>query len=209
MKSIFLIFISFISISGFTQVYEFDTQTSYLKSVYNSNGNKKWQTLVYTNSKDDSYFLMFYNYYKEARIWDIKNSRTFRYKVTTNQNDSLNYTFIAEEKFNSTVKKKFSNYIYEFDTINTSNKKVKLNIYTNKKKKKPVVVVEFSYRDYESNVFPAFRINCLHPFEFVEKMNFSKNIVVTKATGTTMSGGTFTSELTDIMKINLKLIIPK
>ena len=210
MRKIFLALL-FLSLNISAQDFEFDTMTLYATKFKQYDSN----ILTYTNSKTDSYSLRIYkneNSY-EARLYDYKNNKIHYFKVNElKSNDGISNNFIYENtiKFTETGEGIFSKYVYAFETIETDGdvKKVKLNVYKNYKRKKSIMHYELQLKANDLNLFHAFRVSCIHPFEFIQKFNCNQNYSVEKAKGVTLSGDMIQHRLVEYKKVNFILRIP-
>jgi hypothetical protein len=105
----------------------------------------------------------------------------------------------------------FANYVFDINEIDSKAevKKMKLNVYKNSKKRKSKMNVQFEYKEMPLNLFFAYKVCCLHPFEFDENLFLNKNCLVTKGSEIAPSGNKVEHKLIDYKEVNLGLIVPK
>jgi dihydroxyacetone kinase-like predicted kinase len=211
-KKIFLIFILFSFFSLNAQKYVFNTLAKYSSKFDNNNG----EVISYSNSKNDSYFLRLIKNQNSftAKLYDYKNLKVHEYTVieSKSKNDiffKFNYENTTElYYFNKNDHKK---YVFTFQTINVNDsiRNVKFNVYKNSKKKKSLMEYELEIKKSNENLFPTFRISCIHPYEFLERLNIFENGVVINAKGKTLSGNQIEFKLEELKVTNFELDIPK
>lgn len=211
MRKLFLALL-FLSLNIVAQDFEFDTMTLYATKF------KQYDTniLTYTNSKIDTYSLRIYkneNSY-EAKLYDYKKNKIHYFKVNELKlNDGIlnNFIYVTSEKFRNAGEAVFSKCVYDFETIENNGdiKKVKLNVYKNYKRKKSILHYELLLKANDFNLFHAFRVSCIHPFEFIQKFNYNQNCSVETAKGITLSGDIIQHRLVEYKKVNFILRIPK
>jgi hypothetical protein len=212
MRNLFLLFILFIFSPTNAQKYIFNTLTKYSIS-YN---NIKNEGLSYSNSNDDTYFLRIRKYESSltANLYDYKNLKHHIFTVKESKvNGEIVFNFEYENTSNIYYfnKNEYSKYVFAFETfeLNDTIKRVNLKIYKNSKKKKPLMNYDLQLKNHEKNLFPVFRINCIHPYEFLENLNIFKNGVVINAQGNTLSGRLIEYKLEDLKEVNFEINIPK
>lgn len=213
MKNLFCVFFLIVVFSKLNaQKYSFNTLTKY-SSKYDKINREQ---IVYSNSKNDSYFLgLIKNQYSfAANLYDYENLKIHRFTVIESKIKNEIFYKFKYEKTNELFyfkKKYYSKYVFAFQTLNLNDsiRKVKLNVYKNSKKKKSLIEYELEIKNYSDNLFPAFRISCVHPYEGLDKLNIFENGVVMKATGETFSGHEIKFKLEELKRINFELDIPK
>lgn len=212
MIKLFLLSILFIFSTVNAQKYVFDTLTKYSSSYNKING----EAISYSNSNDDSYFMRIRKYESSitADLYDYKNLKlhTFLVKESKVKGEML-FNFEYENTsdiyyFNKNV---YSKYVFDFEIfeLNDSIKRVNLKVYKNLKKKKSLINYDLQIKKHDVNLFPVFRINCIHPYEFLEKLNIFKNGIVVKAKDNTLSGKLIEYKLEELKEVNFELNIPK
>lgn len=195
-NSVLLIFL-FLTCVVNAQKYTFDTMVTYSRQ-----SETQFNMSSCTNSKDNSYILQIGN---RAVLYDFKNQKTHYFDIVSDGNLKFSHSLnLNSEKYS------YPNYVFEFEKIETTDsyEKVRLNVYKNKKKKKISVYYDLVLKPNEQNLFTAFRVSTLHPFELTEKLNLQGNYVVESAKGTTLSGKPVEINLTDYKKINFELQVP-
>lgn len=211
MKSKFLLFLAlFCFFVASAQKYSFNTMTVYSQLLQKNSR----VTVSYFNSNTNAYFLKIFKNKGnlEALLYDFHNNKIHEFSVIqTGETDNYFFDFKYVTTIKTTVfdKNSYLNSSYDFETIsvNDSIKKVNLKMYKNAKKKKILVNYELEIKTYPRNVFPAFRISCMHPYEFAQKMNpFEKGVVIA-AKGFNASGLKIRSELQTIEEVNFELIV--
>lgn len=213
MKKIILLSILLYNFSSLNaQNYAFNILTKYVTNFE----NKDRETICYSNSKNDSYFLRLSKNENSfvANLYDYKNLKVHAFKVLETK---LKNEILFEFKYQNTTeldsfdKNKYSKYVYTFQTLKVidSIKKVKFSVYENLKNKKPLMEYQLEIKNSNENLFPAFRLSCIHPYEFLEKLNTFENGIVINATGTTLSAKDIKFKLEDFKRINFELDIPK
>ena len=207
-NTILLLFILFCHFNGSAQKYVFNTLVKYstkMNNYYNERVN-------YTNTDDNSYHLGLYKIENSfsAFLYDEKNLKKHEFKVieTKSKNEFFfKFEYIKSTTLNLEVKNKFSDYLFTFNILSTTDsiKKVSLNGYKNSKKKKSVVQFELEIKKYPRNLFHAFRVSCMHPFEFIERLNIHENGLVINAKGTVLSGKKASFKLLELKQVDFEL----
>ncbi|WP_415583374.1 hypothetical protein, partial [Flavobacterium frigoris] len=149
-----------------------------------------------------------------AKLYDYKNLKVHEYTVIESKSkDEIFFKFNYEDTtelyyFN---KNDYKKYVFTFQTININDsiKKVKFNVYKNSKKKKYLMEYELEIKKSNENLFPTFRISCMHPYEFLERLNIFENGVVINAKGKTLSGNEIEFKLEELKVTNFELDIPQ
>ena len=203
MKKLILLYLLFIFSSVKAQKYVFNTLTKYNEII------------IYSNSYIDSYSIGI-NKYKSsitADLYDYKTLKIHRFLVKESKVKGeilFDFEYENTSNINNLNKNDYSKYVCDFDyfELNDSVKRVNLKVYRNSKKKKPIMDYELRIKKYHANLFPAFRISCLHPYEFLSKLNSFQNGLVTYAKENTLSGNQLEYKLEVLKKVNFELIIP-
>jgi hypothetical protein len=84
---------------------------------------------------------------------------------------------------------------------------MELNVYKNAKKRSSEMNVQFEYKEMPLNLFFAYKVCCLHPFESHENLFFNKNCLITKGSEIAPSGNIVEHKLIDYKEINLELTV--
>lgn len=173
------------------------------------------QILCFTNSKNDTYCLKLFKLEDsyEGKIFDYNNKKVHYFKVENIKSDNINddeFVLLYTSDLSGINENWYSKYLFEFKTIdeNESYKKVTLNVYKNSKRKKSIMSYDFELIPNETNLFSAYRLSCIHPFEFVSKFNIYENYIVKKAVGNTLSGEKIENNLLQYKKVDFSISIP-
>lgn len=209
MRPYIIFLLSLFSFGVNSQKYFFDILTIYkLKSNISSG-----KAISYVNSNDDTYILRLKktDYYFEANLFDFKTHKNHKFTVieTYEKNEIIfNFKYVNTFNLNNDNTKRFKNYVFEFQTIEVrdSIKTVKLNVFKNSKKRKPIIKYELEIKNTGKNLFHAFRTSCLHPFESFMQLNFENGLPI-KAKGNTLSGFKNEIELETFKKTPFELEI--
>lgn len=212
MRNFFLLFVLFICNPVNAQKYTFNTLAKYSSSFENI----KNEGVTYTNAEDDSYFLRIRKDKSSvtASLFDYKNLKLHTFIVwETKVNGEIvfHYDYQSTSNINYFNKKDYSKYVFVFETLasNDSINKVNLKVYGSSKKKNPLRNYDLQIKNHEKNLFPVFRIHCMHPYEFLESLNIFKTGVVLNAQGNTSSGKLIEFKLEELKDVNFRITIPK
>ena len=193
----------------FSQNFEFDLMTHYGVKVEQMNNDN----LIYSNSKNPTYFLMVRGYkdFKEAKLLDIKNSVTHQFAVE--QTSDKGQVFFSFKYLDSTPFQPQGSFLAHDFTIDeieqdSLTKTFKVTFYKNAKRKKQVMSQTIVAKKHHSNLFPLYRVACLHPFEIFSKLNMPENYIVLGGNGTTFQGGQVQTKLLSSHDIQLNLTVP-
>lgn len=207
-KTICLVFILF---SPFLQAqkFEFDLLTKYLTKMELSN----FENIIYSNSKDENYFLMVKenSELKKATLYDLKKMILHNYEVVESKSgDEIFFEFKYMDSNIINPNNRFHKYEFEYTKIDDDslNKKIKVEVYKNSKRKKPELSLILQLKKSNNNLFPLFRFSCIHPFELIQELNISENFIIESAKGTTFFGKTIEHELLDYKEVKIELEIP-
>ncbi len=208
-KILLLIFFNITIINA--QMYEFNTLTKYLTTFQQD----KTERIIYTNSDDDTYSLRVIKYacsFKAVLI-DYQNLKIHNFEVIEiNTTDEITWGFAYENtmKIEKYSKDNFSKHIFDFKTMesNDSIKKIRLSVYRNSKKRKLWMVLDLELKEHKLNLFPAFRINCIHPYEFATKLNIFENYIVLNAKGNSLYGSCIEHKLLEYKAVKFELTLP-
>lgn len=208
MKKTIIVCFLFLSLSIKAQDYEFETMTLY-STVFMQTDSKR---LNYTSTKNDTYYLQIFKSeeFYEAKLYDHKSQKIHYFKINELKSDNIFFNEFTYEKTTSLFivsQGMFSKYIFDFEPIQTDGnlKKVKLKVYKNAKKKKSIMSYDLVLKSNKSNLFSAFRISCIHPFEFINRLNINENYIVESAKGNVISGKSIEHKLLDISEFKLIL----
>lgn len=212
MKKILILFLLITNFTVKAQKFEFTTLTVYSTTFKNGVGND----LIYTSNSDNSFYLSILKTPNIilAYLYDLKHLKKHTFSVEeTVTNGVTFYNFNYEESKPITYynKKSRQHYIYDFTTIETNDsiEKVHIDVYKNAKRKKSMMTYEIDVQKNKSNLFHAFRISCIHPFEFEERFMYDKKGIVIKAKGKTLNGTPIEHQLLEHKEIVFELTVPK
>jgi hypothetical protein len=212
MKKIFLLFLLFSFSYINAQKYVFNTLAKYSS---NFDHNKR-ESISYSNSNSDTYFLRLEKSVNSfgAKLFDYKNRKVHRFTVVESKIKNeifFKFNYLDTYYLQHFNKNHYSKYVFDFQTVesNDSVKKVKLNVYKNSKKRKSLKDFDLVIKKNSSNLFPVFRINSIHPYEFVEKLNIFENGIVVSANEKTVSGEQIEFKLEELKQVSFELDIPK
>jgi hypothetical protein len=212
MKNIFLLFLLFSFSYINAQKYVFNTLAKYSSNL----GHDKRESISYSNSNSDTYFLRILKNENSfmANLFDYKNLKVHRFTVTESKIKNeifFKFNYVNTSELFYFNKNDYTKYVFTFQTVesNDSIAKVKLNVYRNSKKKKPLRDYDLVIKKNSSNLFPVFRINSIHPYEFVEKLNIFENGVVISANEKTVLGDQIEFKLEELKQVSFELDIPK
>lgn len=170
----------------------------------------------FINSKNNKYCLYLYNLKGnlEGNIYDLKNLKSHHYKVEEkkiNGQSKFNFIFQFTKKHETLQHPYYENYVFDVKEIDTNKhvKKMELNVFRNSKKRKSKMNVQLEYEEMPSDLFLAYKVCCLHPFEFDENLVLNKNCLVTKGSEIAPSGNKIEHKLIDYKEINLELTVPE
>jgi len=106
--------------------------------------------------------------------------------------------------------KKFYEYEFEYTTIDNDslNKTIKVDVYKNSKRKKSETSLILQLKKSTVNLFPLFRFSCLHPFEFIQKLNIPGNFMIESGKRTTLFGNKSEHKLLYYKDVKFELDIP-
>ncbi len=198
-KVIFFGFIFSLTLS-YAQTYEFNKEVIY-SIEYNG---KNAESVVYINTNNDNYYL------KTKRtsdrlfgtIYDYEKNKIHDYELIGLENGKYDMKYIESKNFYNWLN--YKHYGYEF----SENDAQKVwNIYNNKKMKNLYKKFEFQTEESQDNLFSAFRISCLHPFEFNKNLSFQNNVIV-KNSKIIYNDTVYTCNLKNVQDIDVSLKIP-
>jgi hypothetical protein len=196
------------------QTFTFDSFACYSNKIV-SLGTVR-ENSCFINSNNNSYFLFLYNEKGnlEANLYDLKNLKSHHFKVEekkVNGQSKFNFIFQFTKKQKSLMASNFANYVFDFKEIESKEeeKKMELIVYKNAKKRRSEMTFQFEYKDMPLNLFFAYKVCCLHPFEFNKNLYLNKNCLVTKRSVIAPSGNKVEHKLIDYKEINLELTVPE
>jgi len=171
----FIIFLLFsINLFNAQKLYDFNKEITY-NITFNKNKN---ESVIYINTNDSSYFLKTFKNF--AFLYDLKDNRKIYFEMIEIPNSTkYDLKYSKNEKF---YPNKLMNYKHYDYVISTHENTEELKIYTNKKRKRIYKIFKYEINDSEIDYFPAFKYNCLHPFEFNQNLKYEKPILVKKST---------------------------
>lgn len=205
MKRLIVAFFFILPFFAQAQIFHFNILTKY-KTTFDG---KTRESIVYSNSKNDTYFLMLYND-SEARLYDAKHMKVYNYEVLeTKLNNEVFFDFKYKNsrRLNSN-KSRFSNYEYEFKTStkDTLKPQITITVFEDSKRKNSVLKLNCIAVKKAENLFHLFKFSCLHPFEF-ENVIPNGNYLVESATGLTSDNKRTEYKLMELKEVNFKLEI--
>lgn len=198
------------SLSANAQTYQFDHLTNY-KSTFDGRASN---TIAYHNSNDDSFILFVYKDSENeiyAHLTDNRNHKSHKFKVAGNDADStilLKFTYLSSRPYNRDPSR-FADYGYRFvktDSSDSDNVRFRVEIFANKKKKKPITHFDLKARKSYENNFHFFR-NVIHPFEFESRFNID-GYVITQANWINFTNRVQNYQLTELKETDLVLEVP-
>lgn len=212
MRNIYLILIILLSTGVGGQKYSFDFLTKYESKSTDSNRPGSQDVVNYFNSDDFNYYLRLFKnksgFY--AYLYDYSKMKWHKFDVKEDyKNGELQFTFdYAGTKQLTWSKSSFKNYRFEFS--NVSDKSANLKIYKNQKAAKPLREYTFQLKKANKNLFPMIRIAMMHPYENIEALDITKNVIVEKASDICIEREcNCEMTLTAYKNVELDLVIPK
>ena len=202
----------FLLLSGsiVAQNYNFDLLTKYTTKV---NG-KSIDRVFYSSTKDPNIFLNVGGFTgsSDAYITDFKKGVHHQYKIKkSKENGEIFFTF----KYLKTVKIQIPKHYFDYDfkieelEADIQFKKIKVTIFTNSTRKDEITSQILKMKKSDNNLFPVYRVSCLHPFENLLQLNLPENYLVVSGTGITRGGFKIVTELTDHKPIQMQLVVPE
>lgn len=210
MKPLLLLFLFlFFGVTTYAQTYKFDLIATYTQKV----SGRERTRIVYSNKTNDDYFLTIGTFTSSSTVFlsDFKKQVYHTYEIVeTNINSEEFFTF----KYLSTSKieltKAYLNHEFVFEEIESDSlfRKVKLSIYKNSKRKRPVTSQTIVLEKSDHELFSLYRVACLHPWEKLDKMKYPGKYKVVSGKGKTSGGYKIETKLLSVEPINLILNIP-
>jgi hypothetical protein len=210
MKPLLLLFLFlFLGVTTYAQTYKFDLIATYTQKV----SGRERTRIVYSNKTNDDYFLTIGTFTSSSTVFlsDFKKQVYHTYEIVeTNINSEEFFTF----KYLSTSKieltKAYLNHEFVFEEIESDSlfRKVKLSIYKNSKRKRPVTSQTIVLEKSDHELFSLYRVACLHPWEKLDKMKYPGKYKVVSGKGKTSGGYKIETKLLSVEPINLILNIP-
>jgi hypothetical protein len=178
MKNFLLSIIILSSIICNGQSFKFDLLTKYSTESFDFYR----ESVVYSNSKNSDYFLFVRE--NTATICDLKNTTLHHFNVLkkTSNNGEIFYEFFYESSEHTNYHYRLIHNDFKIISNDTLYKKVLLNFFYNKKKRKIDHSIEMKIKNHSANLFPLFRFSCLHGYDYRKDLNFSNNGIVEYAT---------------------------
>lgn len=204
-----ILFFFLISKVIYSQNYKFDLLTNYSSEV---NG-KEYQSIVYSDSNNDSFFLSLdpFKNSSKAILIDFEKRVYHKFKVIrTEENKEISFQFRYKSTTNFKTPDKYFDHDFAFEEIESDSifRKVKVLIYENSKKKKSITSQIITLKKTVNNLFSLYRVSCLHPFGMFDKIKYPGNYMVISGTGTTLGGYKIENKLILTKKIHLEINIP-
>ena len=210
MKPLLLFLCLFSGATTYAQTYKFDMIATYNVKL---NGRER-EHIVCSNIANDDCFLTIGTYKSptEAILDDFKNQVYHIFEIIQskkNSEESFTFKYLSTSKIEST--KAYLNHEFVFEEIESDSlfRKVKLSIYKNSKRRKPVTSQTVVLEKSDHELFSLYRVACLHPWEKLDKMKYPGKYKVVSGTGKTSGGYKIETQLLYIKPTNLILSIPR
>lgn len=208
-KYLTLVFL-FLTGSMISQNYNFDLLTKYTTKV---NG-KSMDRVFYSSTKDPNIFLNVggFSGSSDAFISDFKKGVHHQYKIKkSKENGEIFFTFKYLKTVKTQLPKFYFDYDFKFEEIETDTlfKKVKVTIFTDSSRNIAITTQTLTMKKSDNNLFPLYRVSCLHPFENLMQLNLPGNYLVISGTGITRGRFKIVTELTEYKPILLQLVVPE
>ena len=209
MKKFFLTLLVLVFHTVYSQEYHFD----YMIKYSTKSGNTTERT-IYSNSQDSNIHLMIggFNGASNATILDNNKNIVYTFKVKKKKvNDEIVYTFKFISKKAFQLPEFYANYDFKFETLESDElyKKVKLTVYSDASRKNEIATHVLNLKKSDINLFSAFRVSCLHPFESFSKLILPGNYIVESGTGSSKGGFIRNSKLITSKSTQLTIVAPK
>ena len=162
MKPLLLILYLFFGVTTYAQTYKFDLIATYTQKV----SGRERTRIVCSNATNDHYFLTIGTFTSSSTAFlsDFKKQIYHTYEIVET---NMNYTFkhLSTSKIEST--KAYLNHEFVFEEIESDSlfRKVKVLIYKNAKRKRPVTSRTVVLEKSDHDLFSLYRVACLHPWE--------------------------------------------
>ena len=187
MKPLLLLFLYlFFGVTTYAQTYKFDLIATYNVKL---NGRER-EHIVCSNIANDDCFLTIGTYKSptEAILGDFKNQVYHIFEIIQSQKNSeefFTFKYLSTSKIEST--KAYLNHEYVFEEIESDSlfRKVKVSIYKNAKRKRPVSYQTVILNKSDHDLFSLYRVACLHPWEKLDKMKYPEKYKVVSGKGKT------------------------
>ncbi|AOR28859.1 hypothetical protein FORMB_18270 [Formosa sp. Hel1_33_131] len=206
MKPLLLILYLFFGVTTYAQTYKFDLIATYTQKV----SGRERTRIVCSNATNDHYFLTIGTFTSSSTAFlsDFKKQIYHTYEIVET---NMNYTFkhLSTSKIEST--KAYLNHEFVFEEIESDSlfRKVKVLIYKNAKRKRPVTSRTVVLEKSDHDLFSLYRVACLHPWEKLDKMKYPGKYKVVSGKGKTSGGYKIETKLVSIKPINLIMNIPR
>jgi hypothetical protein len=196
--------------SMISQNYNFDLLTKYTTKV---NG-KSMDHVFYSSTKDPNIFLNISGFSEPsvAFISDFKKGVNHQYKIKkSKENGEIFITFKYLKTVKTKLPKFYFDYDFKFEEIQTDTlfKKVKVTIFKDSSRNEEITNQTLTMKKSDNNLFPLYRVSCLHPFENLLQLNLTENYLVISGNGITKGGFKIITELTEYKTIQLQLVVPE
>ena len=173
MKPLLLILYLFFGVTTYAQTYKFDLIATYTQEVI----GREREHIVCSNKTNDDYFLTIGTFTSSstAILSDFKKQVYHTYEIIQTKKNSeefFTFKYLSTSKIEST--KAYLNHEFVFEEIESDSlfRKVKLSIYKNSKRRKPVTSQTVVLEKSDHELFSLYRVACLHPFEALNKMKY-------------------------------------
>lgn len=172
--------------------------------------------VTYSNINNPNYFLNFnFHYTSEVFLIDFETSKIHYFSNVRTKKDGdeyLNFKYVFTEPLTSKIPKSFENLTFTYDEMKSDSisKTIRITIYNPKKKKNRggTLLYELEVRKFESDLFPLFRMSCMHPFELLNKLKVPGNWIVTSAKQIRNDREYMNSRLVTFKEVDFALVVP-
>lgn len=170
-----------------------------------SDGNTR-DVLGYVNSKNPNYFLKILRLGEtdvRAKLFSAEDKETFNFKVKQSTlKGELMFDF--EYQDSSYLSYQLS-YDHPYSFTKIDNKTLRLDIFSNKRRKKILESHTMKIGKYSPSIFPAYQSLFVHHSDLGSKMNYPENIFVEESVFKYEKGNDATVKLQEVRKIDFDL----
>ncbi len=167
------------------------------------------EVLGYINSKNQNYAMKIIKYSNtdiRAKLYSEDDKQTFNFKVKESiSNGEVNFDFTYQDSFYLGYQRSY-NQPYSFTKVDDNT--LRLDVFTNKKRKKILESHTMKIGQYSAQLYPAYQFFFVHHSDLGGKMNYPENIFVEEAVYFCEDGKRGNAKLQEIRKINFDLAIP-
>ena len=168
------LFIAFLFSSfSFAQEYTFDTEIQYEYSYFSKN------IIIWSNSQNRDYIFRAGGHFNkdEGSIIDFKNQTIHYLRISSSKKKPIKYLY------STSIKGFQDNRSFKIKEIGSidNDRVVEITFYNDASKKRIFYTTTLTLKKHDTNLFPAFRVACLHPHESLLTLDFKENYIVTKA----------------------------